>query len=151
MSAKSATFSGGVTADLTGDVTGQVSDISNHTTTDLAEGTNLYWTTTRTDARVQLLEKRHTHGYIVLATDESTSSHTLTWSTLNTAAQKIDFGSDGVAFSSDIADSHYAVIYINRQMARPTEAKVASTGITFGANVIAADDEIEVVFLHHNN
>jgi hypothetical protein len=36
-----------VTADLVGDVTGQVSDISNHSTTDLAEGTNLYFTETR--------------------------------------------------------------------------------------------------------
>jgi hypothetical protein len=30
-----------------GDVTGQVSDLSNHDTDDLAEGTNLYWTTAR--------------------------------------------------------------------------------------------------------
>jgi hypothetical protein len=38
-----------VTADLVGDVTGQVSDISNHSTTDLAEGTNLYYTDQRVD------------------------------------------------------------------------------------------------------
>ena len=36
-----------VTADLIGDVTGTVSDISNHTTTDLTEGTNLYFTDQR--------------------------------------------------------------------------------------------------------
>ena len=37
-----------VTADLTGDVTGTVSDISNHNTDDLSEGTtNLYYTDTR--------------------------------------------------------------------------------------------------------
>lgn len=40
---------GMITADLTGDVTGQVSDISNHSTTDLAEGTNLYYTDQRVD------------------------------------------------------------------------------------------------------
>jgi hypothetical protein len=40
---------GVITADLTGDVTGQVSDISNHSTTGLVEGTNLYFT----DARAQ--------------------------------------------------------------------------------------------------
>ena len=40
---------GTITADLTGDVTGQVSDISNHSTTDLAEGTNLYYTDQRVD------------------------------------------------------------------------------------------------------
>ena len=33
--------------DVTGDVTGTVSDISNHTTTDLSEGTNLYFTNAR--------------------------------------------------------------------------------------------------------
>jgi len=43
-----ASFSANViTADLIGDVTGQVSDISNHDTGDLAEGTNLYFTSDR--------------------------------------------------------------------------------------------------------
>lgn len=36
-----------ITSDLVGDVTGQVSDISNHDTSDLAEGTNLYYTDNR--------------------------------------------------------------------------------------------------------
>ena len=40
---KAATYEG----DLTGDVTGTVSDISNHTTTNLAEGTNQYFTEAR--------------------------------------------------------------------------------------------------------
>lgn len=41
---------GVITADLVGDVTGQVSDISNHDTDDLAEGlTNLYYTDQRVD------------------------------------------------------------------------------------------------------
>ena len=40
-------FIGNVTGNLTGNVTGQVSDISNHTTSDLAEGSNLYYTDTR--------------------------------------------------------------------------------------------------------
>ena len=35
---------------LTGNVTGQVSDISNHSTTDLSEGSNLYYTTARADS-----------------------------------------------------------------------------------------------------
>jgi hypothetical protein len=38
---------GTITADLTGDVTGTVSDISNHDTGDLAEGTSLYFTNQR--------------------------------------------------------------------------------------------------------
>lgn len=36
-----------INADLVGDVTGQVTDISNHDTGDLAEGTNLYYTDSR--------------------------------------------------------------------------------------------------------
>tara|TARA_R110002096_G_scaffold258013_3_gene451603 strand:+ start:1216 stop:3915 length:2700 start_codon:yes stop_codon:yes gene_type:complete len=39
---------------LSGNVTGTVSDLSNHNTADLAEGTNLYYTDTRADARVAL-------------------------------------------------------------------------------------------------
>ena len=43
-----ATFEG----NLTGDVTGTVSDISNHNTGDLAEGSNLYWTTARGNSAI---------------------------------------------------------------------------------------------------
>jgi hypothetical protein len=39
----------GLPSDITVNVTGQVSDISNHSTTDLSEGTNLYYTTARFD------------------------------------------------------------------------------------------------------
>jgi hypothetical protein len=39
----------GLPANITVNVTGQVSDISNHSTTDLSEGTNLYYTTARFD------------------------------------------------------------------------------------------------------
>jgi len=38
---------GEITADLVGNVTGQVSDISNHSTSDLSEGTNKYYTDDR--------------------------------------------------------------------------------------------------------
>jgi len=44
-----------ITADLVGDVTGQVSSIANHSTTDLSEGTNLYFTNERVDDRVAAL------------------------------------------------------------------------------------------------
>ncbi|AGN33930.1 structural protein [Synechococcus phage S-CAM8] len=47
---------GGVTGDVvgnvTGNVTGQTSDISNHDTGDLTEGSNLYYTDARADARI---------------------------------------------------------------------------------------------------
>ena len=45
---------GDVTGDLTGDVTGTVSSISNHSTTNLSEGTNQYFTNSRADARIGL-------------------------------------------------------------------------------------------------
>jgi hypothetical protein len=44
--------SGTFLGDVTGDVTGTVSSIANHDTDDLAEGTNLYYTQSRVDARV---------------------------------------------------------------------------------------------------
>ena len=43
-----------VHGNVTGNVTGTVSDISNHSTTNLSEGTNLYFTNTRADARIAL-------------------------------------------------------------------------------------------------
>ena len=45
-----AALTGNVAGNVTGNVTGTVSSIANHTTTNLAEGTNLYYT----DARVRL-------------------------------------------------------------------------------------------------
>ena len=41
-----------VHGNVTGNVTGTVSDISNHSTTNLSEGTNLYFTNARADARI---------------------------------------------------------------------------------------------------
>ena len=46
------TGTGNNDASITATVTGTVSDISNHTTTDLTEGTNLYYTDVRADARI---------------------------------------------------------------------------------------------------
>jgi len=43
-----------IEGNITGNVTGQVSDISNHSTSDLTEGSNLYYTDARADARVNL-------------------------------------------------------------------------------------------------
>ena len=43
---------GNLTGDVTGDVTGTVSSIANHSTTNLTEGTNLYFTNARADARI---------------------------------------------------------------------------------------------------
>jgi hypothetical protein len=47
-----ATFDGNLTGNVTGNVTGTVSSISNHDTGDLSEGSNLYYTDARADARI---------------------------------------------------------------------------------------------------
>ena len=47
-------LAGDVVGNVTGNVTGTVSDISNFSTTDLAEGTNLYYTDQRADTRATL-------------------------------------------------------------------------------------------------
>ena len=62
-----ATLTGNVTGNLTGDVTGTVSDISNHDTGDLAEGTNLYYTNARADARADLKVAAATGANLSLA------------------------------------------------------------------------------------
>tara|TARA_B100001057_G_C22846395_1_gene949234 strand:- start:1389 stop:2321 length:933 start_codon:yes stop_codon:yes gene_type:complete len=47
-------LAGDVVGNVTGNITGTVSDISNFSTTDLAEGTNLYYTDQRADTRATL-------------------------------------------------------------------------------------------------
>ena len=49
------TVTTGIFSTVAGDLTGQVSDISNHSTTNLSEGTNLYYTDERVDDRVSNL------------------------------------------------------------------------------------------------
>lgn len=94
--------------------------------------------------------KKMTHGYAVTSTDATNnagSSASLTWATLNTAAQKIDFGSDAIAYASEINDSPFAQVYLNRMLLRPNEVTITSTGLTFAADTISTDDEIEVVYM----
>lgn len=65
-----------VNADLTGDVTGTVSDISNHSTSNLVEGTNRYFTDARVDSSIQdSIATNNLHvatGYISQFTSDST-------------------------------------------------------------------------------
>ena len=78
-----------VNADLTGDVTGTVSDISNHSTSNLAEGTNRYFTDARVDSSIQdsiATNNLHvTTGYIGQFTADSTFT-----TQLNVATGDID-------------------------------------------------------------
>ena len=64
---------------LTGDVTGTVSDISNHSTTDLSEGTNLYFTDARARSAVSAsgdLSYNSTTGTFSVTTYKSTDFDT---------------------------------------------------------------------------
>jgi hypothetical protein len=79
---------GTITADLTGDVTGTVSDISNHDTGDLSEGTNLYFTNQRAlDATAAAYDAEGAAAAVAgdLTTHESdTSAHGVTGAVVGT-------------------------------------------------------------------
>ena len=63
---QASTFIGNLTGNVTGNVTGTVSSIANHSTTDLSEGSNLYYTDARVDARIPTTVSSFTNdsGYI---------------------------------------------------------------------------------------
>ncbi len=62
---------------VTANVTGQVSDISNHSTSDLTEGTNLYYTTARFDSRLATKDTGDlTEGSNLYYTDERVDDRT---------------------------------------------------------------------------
>ena len=86
-----------LTVDIVGNVTGQVSDISNHTTSDLAEGTNLYYTDARADARATLRINASTTDNI----DEGSSNLYFTNARARSAISVTDAGGDGsLAYNS---------------------------------------------------
>ena len=96
-------------------------------------------------SRLQIRLKKHTDAYEVSAQDETDNGSgalAKTWAQLT--AGKIDIG--GIDFASEIADSPYAVVYINRMVARPNEVTISATGLSFAQGVVAEDDEIEVVY-----
>ena len=75
-----------VHGNLTGNVTGQVSDISNFSTTNLAEGTNLYYTDARADARATLRITAASIGNLSdvdITTSAPTNGQTLIWNASN--------------------------------------------------------------------
>ena len=88
---------GNLTGDVTGDVTGTVSSIANHSTTNLSEGTNLYYTTARADARIGLANLSDLNN---VSTDSPTSNQVLqwngsAWAPATTAAGVTDLGDLG--------------------------------------------------------
>ena len=70
---------------LTGSVTGTVSSIANHSTTNLSEGTNLYYTNARVDARIPTNVSAFTNdaGYITGYTDTNIYLSSASFNTSN--------------------------------------------------------------------
>lgn len=77
-------FVGNLTGDVTGAVTGTVSSLSNHDTGNLTEGSNLYYTDGRVDARIAVAQLSD----LANVTYSSPSANTvLTWNGSNWIAQ----------------------------------------------------------------
>lgn len=126
----SGNFSAGtITADLTGNVTGTVSDISNHDTGDLAEGTNLYYTAARAKEEAANLLVNATKTNIQISKD---GSNNLTITAEN-----------GVADSDtdDLAEG-LSNLYFTDTRAR--QAVSGGTGISYdnSTGVISVDNTI---------
>jgi hypothetical protein len=111
-----ATFSGNLTGNVTGDVTGTVSDISNHSTTNLAEGSNLYYTAARAKEEAADLLVNATKTNIAITKD---GSNNLTITAEN-----------GVADSTtdDLAEGSTRLYFTN---ARARQAISGGTGISY--------------------
>ena len=92
-------FEGNLIGDVQGDVTGIVSSIANHSTSDLSEGSNLYFTDERVDDRVNSLVQ---DGDGITTTYDD-AANTLTFSIGNDAIKDtmIDFGTGANQVSTD--------------------------------------------------
>ena len=126
----SGNFSAGtITADLTGNVTGTVSDISNHDTGDLAEGTNLYYTAARAKEEAANLLVNATKTNIQISKD---GSNNLTITAENGVA---DSNTDQLAEGS-------TNLYFTNTRAR--QAISGGTGISYDSNtgVVSVDNTI---------
>ena len=151
---------GTITANLTGDVTGTVSSLSNHDTDDLAEGTtNKYYSTTqaKTDAATLLTSATLTNititgdgsGLTITAedgiggktTDDLSEGETNLYFTDTrarnavSAGEGLDYNSSTGVFSADLG---YGL-------------QIDGNGqIEINTNVIVTDDELQIVFDDHN-
>ena len=153
-----AAVTGAITATggVVGNVTGQVSDISNHNTGDLTEGSNLYYTTARGDSDTTALVDS---AYITLRTPEYvrlTGAQTLTDKTLvdpiidSTQMYGMQYG--GVSFNVDgqLGDSIQSVLNFTSKEAG--EDAVLSLGVNgqfnhaIGVTGTAASNDMVIGF-----
>ena len=116
--------------DLTGDVTGTVSDISNHTTDALAEGsTKLYYTDGRVAAYL-LANAFATEAY----TDAKVADK-------NSFVVRAEMGTSGAI--GTIANVNGKTYYVSRVTVKVTSAYDATVSISDGANTLMTAAEIE--------
>jgi hypothetical protein len=91
---------GTITADLVGDVTGQVSDISNHDTDDLAEGTtNKYYSTTQAKTDAAALLTSATLENITITGDETGLTITAENGVADSDTDDLDEGATNLYFT----------------------------------------------------
>lgn len=84
----STNFSGNLTGNVTGNVTGTVSTLSNHDTGDLTEGSNLYYTDARADARIAAASIEDLSDVHTLGTP--TAGQILAWNASNSRFEIAD-------------------------------------------------------------
>ena len=96
---------GTITAALIGNVTGQVSDISNHDTGDLTEGTNLYYTDERVDDRVNALIVAGTG--ITKAYNDAAGTYTLTVTQADIDTDNVTEGSTNLFTTAARTRTHF--------------------------------------------
>lgn len=124
------TVTGNITGNVTGNVTGTVSSLSNHTTTNLAEGTNLYFTNARVRAAIS------TTG--VITYNSGTGVITLTDATI----RGLFSGGTGVTYNNttgDISIGQAVATSSNVTFANlTTTGTISSTGAITSASDITA-------------
>ena len=94
-----------ITGALTGNVTGQVSDISNHDTGALSEGSNLYFTNERVDDRVNALIVAGTG--ITKVYDDAAGTYTLTVTQADISTDNVTEGSTNLFTTAARTRTHF--------------------------------------------
>jgi len=127
---------GTLVANLEGNVTGTVSSLSNHTTTNLAEGTNLYYTNARADARVNL----QTGANLDLSskdTDDLSEGSTNLYFTTTRARASFTEGTGVTITDGEIAIGQAVATDSNVTFGNITGSAISGTTGTFSGNISA--------------
>ncbi|AOO15793.1 hypothetical protein Sn310910_093 [Cyanophage S-RIM12_Sn_31_0910] len=96
---------GTITAALVGNVTGQTSDISNHDTGDLSEGSNLYFTNERVDDRIDALFVASTG--ITKVYDDTAGTYTLSVTQADVNTDNVTEGSTNLFTTAARTRTHF--------------------------------------------